>query len=163
MGLGLGGIISKAAPYVAFLQQLTSKDTAAINSATTSTGQLKNLVNCIFGRVTGFNPFSATSGAAQFPSTKNWAGIANPWTGLGLGMIIYGQVGKRTKWLPKAGQMNSIGKKILLGGAVGGFFDAPSQQTIGIQNAYPNQYLPQTPTSVSNTTGQGMPSGMRPF
>lgn len=118
------GMVGKIAPYFAFITQLTEKDMPTITSQTTTIGQLKTVGNVLFGRVTGFNIFKD---APQFPVTRNWAGLANKWTGLGFAMMLYGHAGKSSKFLPKAGTIGSIGKKLFVGGAVGGYFDAPAQ------------------------------------
>ena len=125
-GMKFAGMVGKIAPYFAFITQLTEKDMPTITSQTTTIGQLKTVGNVLFGRVTGFNIFKD---APQFPVTRNWAGLANKWTGLGFAMMLYGHAGKSSKFLPKAGTIGSIGKKLFVGGAVGGYFDAPSMGT----------------------------------
>jgi len=58
---GIGSIIGKAAPYVAFLQQLTEKDIAALPAGRTYVQQGKDLVNIVTGRMGGFHLFNAVS------------------------------------------------------------------------------------------------------
>lgn len=136
-GLKLAGAIGKIAPYFAFISQITEKDMPTISSQTTTIGQLKTVANVLFGRVSGFNLFKD---APQFPVTRNWAGLANKWTGLGFAMMLYGHAGKSSKFLPKAGTIGSIGKKLFVGGAIGGYFDAPDPNVPSQQYQAPNGY-----------------------
>lgn len=134
-------MIGKVAPYFAFISQLTAKDMPAITSQTTSINQLKTVANVVMGRISGFNLFK---GVPQYQATRNWAGLANPWTGLGFGMMLYGHIAKGTKFLPKGSQVGSIGKKIFTGGAVGGFFDAPAEGVPMQQYMSPGGYTNNT-------------------
>lgn len=126
---GIGSMIGKAAPYVAFLQQLTEKDMAVLPAGRTYTQQGKDLVNIITGRMGGFHLFNAVSDYKP-PFTINPAAIlTSRWVQAGAGMIAYSLIGKKVKFLPKSAKIGSIGKKIAFGGAVGALFDAPNGGT----------------------------------
>jgi len=155
-GMKIASAIGKVAPYFAFISQLTEKDMPQITSQTTTIGQLKTVGNVLFGRVTGFNIFKD---APQFPVTRNWAGLANKWTGLGFAMMAYGHVAKGTKFLPKGGQIGSIGKKLFTGGAIGGYFDAPAQGAPTQQYSAPYGYA----TSSLGVNPFSVPTGNLPL
>ena len=133
-GIGsLTGTVEKFArailPPLVFVQQLTSKDTAVIDSQPTTTGRLKTIVNDITGRVTGFNIFQDVP---RFQQTMNPSGIWNQYTATGVGALIAGEVINRVGSSMKIPKVSSGGKKIRNIGAsviipakVGGFFDAP--------------------------------------
>jgi len=123
---GVGSILGKVAPYVAFAQQLTEKDMAVLPAGRTYQQQGKDFVNIITGRMAGFHLFNAASDYKP-PFTINPSAIlTSKWVQAGAGMIAYSLVAKRIKVLPKGGKIGSIGKKILFGGAVGALFDAPN-------------------------------------
>ena len=151
------GIVSKAAPWVAFVSQITGKDAAAIQAQPTMIGQLQGYANAITGRLTGINLFKGSP--IQPKQTINIAGVANQWSGMGLGAMIYGELAKHFPVLPQGAKVRSVGKKVFIGGAVGGLFDDPTGQTMGIQQAY----SPIQNYSAPNLSGSVPLSGMRPF
>lgn len=155
VGMTITSIISKVAGPYAFLSQITSKDMPTIMAQTTTTGQLKTIMNVVTGRISGFNAFKG--GITQFPSTRNYGAIFNNQTLAGLAMILYGRAGKGTSWLPKAGYIGALGKKIAVASAAGGFFDAPAA------GAPTQQYV--APLGYSNTFGTSTystPTGSTP-
>jgi hypothetical protein len=136
-GRKLGGSIGKSAlkianivaSPIAFLDQISAKDRQVLGNNFTNaptTQKLKILSNIVTGRISGVNFFSDEYQASQ---TINPAGIFNKWTGIGAGMIAYGAIARSvnkslgTSILPATGQIKGIGKKVLIGGAVGGVFD----------------------------------------
>ena len=132
VALGVGSLVTKVAPYVAFLQQLTEKDVAVLPANRTYQQQGKDLVNIITGRMGGFHLFNAPSDYKP-PFTINPGAIINSkWVQGGVGMIIYGLVGKAVnkkagrEIVPKAGKIGKIGGKLAFGGGVGALFDAPT-------------------------------------
>lgn len=132
---GIGGMIWKfareLATPVAFLDQISQKDRETLGTAWSDapiTQKLKILVNIVGGRMTGINLFP---GEVQAPQTINFGGIFNKWTGLGVGLMIYGSISKHVKIggttiLPHGSKLSALGKRLLTGGAFGGLFDAPS-------------------------------------
>ena len=123
---GVGSILGKVAPYIAFAQQLTEKDMAVLPAGRTYTQQGKDFINIVTGRMAGFHLFNAASDYKP-PFTINPAAIlTSKWVQAGAGMIAYSLVAKRVKVLPKGGKIGSVGKKLLFGGAIGALFDAPN-------------------------------------
>lgn len=119
-----------AAP-LAFLKQISEKDRADLGASfdnASLTTKAKQMVNIVLGRVTGFNPFNDV---AKAPQTINPAGIINPTTNAGGIMLVYGVIASKLNKhlgmsiLPASREFRSIGKSVLTGGAVGGFFDPP--------------------------------------
>ncbi len=119
-----------AAP-VAFLEQISAKHRQTMGSAFSNaptTQKLKILTNIVTGSITGVNFFSNEVQAQQ---TINPAGVLNKWTNAGGLMIVYGVIGKHvnkmagTPVIPATAKVKSIGKQVMIGGAVGGFFDDP--------------------------------------
>lgn len=154
------GIVSKVAPYVAFVSQITGKDTAAIQSQPNTVSQLQAYANAITGRLTGINIFKGNS--VQARQTINIAGVANQWSGMGLAAMIYGEMGKHFSILPQAGKVRSVGKKVFLGGVLGGLFDDPTPQTNYIQQSYGNLGI-VNPQASAVTSGTLPVVGMRPY
>jgi hypothetical protein len=127
----ISGIVNKVASPVAFWTQLTSKDYQILN-ADPDYRNLPNLekakvaVNILTGSVTGkvFFPHHYNPSANGEPRI-NPAGVINKTVGIGGMGLLYGAVGKQFK-LPQYANINRIAKKVIYGGAVGGFFDPPS-------------------------------------
>jgi len=131
---GLAGMAWKVAREIAtpvsFLDQISQKDRETLGTAWTAaplTQKLKILTNIVTGRTTGINLFSDE---VQAPQTINAGGMFNKWTGLGAGLIVAGAVFENfkingKKLLPHGSKMNQLGKRLLIGGAAGGLFDAP--------------------------------------
>src|SRR3990167_5396534 len=97
---GISSILNKAAPYVAFLQQLTEKDLAVLPAGRTYQQQGKDLLNIITGRMGGFHLFNAASDYKP-PFTINPSAIlTSRWVQAGAGLIAYSLVAKTIKVLP---------------------------------------------------------------
>ena len=125
LGSGISKFIRELATPVSFIQQITEKDQTILSGNRPTIQKLKDIANIITGRMTGFHLFNSQADYKP-PFTLNPSGIANKWVGAGIGMIVYGQLAKRIKILPKGGMIGGIGKRVLIGGAVGGLFDAPN-------------------------------------
>lgn len=128
----MGGIskwIPKVAPVIAFMQQITAKDLAQINANIPPGTQIsmvdnaKNIANIVVGRMTGWNPFPD---AYQAAFKLNPAGVINPWTGASVAGLIYGELGKHFKILPKAGFIRRTSRNVLPAAIIAGLFDAPT-------------------------------------
>lgn len=106
---------------VAFVGQLTQKDIAAYPNfnALPNIEKGKFLANVVLGRTTSFNPFPQY-GTPKF--TVNPSGMINKYVGAGLGLMILSAVAGRE--LGHKSLMHKVGKNLVLGGALGGFFDA---------------------------------------
>ena len=126
---GVGSILGKVAPYIAFAQQLTEKDMAVLPAGRTYTQQGKDFINIVTGRMAGFHLFNGTSDYKPPFTINPQAILTSKWVHAGAGMLAYSLIAKRVKVLPKGGKVGSIGKKLLFGGAVGALFDAPSGST----------------------------------
>ena len=164
--LGLKSIGNKLFPFVkavsapiAFLEQISAKDRqtlgASFSTASTTT-QLKILANITLGRLAGLTPFHKLSDGTILPTapqTINPAGVLNKWTNAGLIGIAYkvigGSVNKMSKDMglgavvPETAKVGSIAKSVLIGGALGGFFDdAPidprKQQVMSSPQTFPS-------------------------
>ena len=128
-GAKIYDMVKHAAPYYAFASQLTQKDYSALEETDYKNSPLIDKVkifsNIVTGRLTGFTAFKGDNlyGSETTPFTINPAGLVNKFTGAGLAAILYSKV--PIKMLPEKGRVGSLGKKVLVGGAVGGLFDAP--------------------------------------
>ena len=120
------------AGVLAFFSQLTGKDRAAgaYPALATTTDKAKIFANNVFGRIIGFQPFTAQSNPA-FVQTINLDGAVNKFTGIGLGALIYGALPFRM--LPHKGKAKTLGKRLLTAGVLGGIFDAPGNSTATVQ------------------------------
>ena len=133
----IGGMIWKgvkeAAGPLVFVEQLTHKDRETMGDAFNSAPLMqkgKILVNLILGRISGINPFPDE---VQAPATINFSGIFNRWSGLGIGMIIYGAIDDSIKIngktiLPHGSKIKQLSSRVLTGGIFGGIFDAPGDK-----------------------------------
>jgi len=119
-----------AAP-ISFLEQISAKHRQTMGSSFSNaptTQKLKILSNIVTGSITGINFFPHEFQAQQ---TLNPAGVLNKWTNAGALMLVYGVIGKHVNKmigsgvLPATAKVKSIGKQVIIGGAVGGFFDDP--------------------------------------
>ncbi len=79
----------------------------------------KVFINTVTGRLLGIG---IVPGMAHPPQTFNFAGIFNKWTGLGAALFAYGRISPMG---PHRGKAGTLGKALLTGGILGGFFDAP--------------------------------------
>ena len=185
---GLGRIGNKLFPFVkavsapiAFLEQITAKDRqtlgATFTQATTTT-QLKILANITLGRLAGITPFHKLSDGTILPTapqTINPAGVLNKWTNAGLIGIAYKvlggalnkfgkDMGLGSSLVPETSKIGSIGKSVLIGGALGGFFDDPvtSHNTQITKQNFPS-LTTQSNTNVIRVTSNGSDSTVSSF
>ncbi|MDE2591054.1 MAG: hypothetical protein KGL95_15460 [Patescibacteria group bacterium] len=164
---GLGKTMDQAlklgSSFVPFFSQITQKDIEAINAQSTAPidfmDQLKNTANIISGRITGYNPFPHNY---QVKATRNVAGIFNGWTFLGIGLTAIGRVTKNSGLVPHAAKMEAYGKRIMISGAVGGFFDDNKFGGKQIQQKPVNNFRAmRTPDQLSGN-GNVIPSMITP-
>ena len=134
-------IVKTVSAPIAFLEQITAKDRQDLGNQFSQAGygtQLKLMSNIVLGRLAGISPFPKLYTA---PQTINPAGVLNKWTNAGLIGIAYkvlgGGVNKISRDMgmgsivPETSKIGSIGKSVLIGGALGGFFDdAPAKAQI---------------------------------
>lgn len=134
-GLKLGKIIfpfvREATTPISFLEQISAKDRLVMGSAfdTAPIGQkLKIMSNIVTGRITGINLFG---NEYQAPQTFKLENAINKWSKGGVGGILYSVLGKRINKavgqnvIPATSQIGQLGKRAMLGGALGGVFDDP--------------------------------------
>ena len=129
---------------IAFFEQITAKDRQIFASqlqTASTTDQLKMLSNFVTGRLAGFGLFHGTLSGTIPAQTINPSGVLNKWTNAGLIGIVYGVIGKAVNKMsndmgagsivPETAKIGSIAKSVLIGGALGGFFDdAPDKPAI---------------------------------
>ena len=123
-------IVKFGSSPVAFIDQISAKDRQILGSAYDNAGmvqKVKILSNIIMGRTTGINPFSSEYKA---PQTINPSGVINKWTNGGAIGLVYGILGKAINnklgmgnVVPATTEIRTIGKSLIIGGALGGFFD----------------------------------------
>ncbi len=82
----------------------------------------KVFLNSVTGRLFGIG---VVPGMGHPNQTFNFAGIFNKWTGLGAGLWAIGHV---PLGIPHKGKAKTLGKALLTGGILGGFFDAPANE-----------------------------------
>jgi len=133
---------------IAFIEQISAKDRQDLGSSFSQAGtttQLKIMTNVVLGRLAGITVFHKLSDGTILPTapqTINPSGVINKWTNAGLIGIGYkvlgGSINKMSKDMgmgsivPETAKVGSIAKSVLIGGALGGFFDdAPTKR---IQN-----------------------------
>ena len=122
--------------------------------------------NIVMGRLAGITPFHKLSDGTMLPTapqTINPAGVVNKWTNaglIGLGYKVIGsQINKTTgmSLIPETSKIGSIGKSVLIGGALGGFFDdAPAKAQTFTRQSFPtttNRALTTTYNSGQDSTG----------
>jgi hypothetical protein len=163
---------SVSAP-VAFLEQITAKDRQDLGNSFSQAGygtQMKIMSNIVLGRLAGITPFHKLSDGTMLPTapqTINPAGILNKWTNAGLIGIGYkvlgGAINNQAKSMgikgsivPETSKIGSIGKSVLIGGALGGFFDdAPAKTQTFTRQSFPttNRALTTTYNSGQDSTG----------
>lgn len=138
---GLWGLLGVAAPPIAFLDQLTSKNRSLYKGDLMS--KAMTLANNITGNIFNFNFFSK---APKFKQQINPLGIANKYTGIGIasiiGSIVLPRLGLRIPMMSKA---FSVGKKLLPAGILGGFFD-DNGSTQGGSNYQDQSYYQSSPS-----------------
>ena len=175
IGKKLFPIARELATPVSFLDQITAKDRQTLGSAYTDAPtmqKLKILSNIVLGRTTGFNPFSSE---VQLPQTINPTGVINKWTNAGAIMLVYGVLGNAlnkvagTNIAPHTGKVKSVAKRLITGGAIGGFFDDPlissggTRQQTGTRN-FTSRMVPRLEQNIRignpSTGGDSVASGM---
>jgi hypothetical protein len=143
-------IVKFGASPIAFIDQISAKDRQILGSAYDNAGmvqKMKILTNVIMGRTTGINPFSSEYKA---PQTINPSGIINKWTNGGAIGLLYGILGgginniaKKNgmgKIVPATTEVKQIGKSLIIGGALGGFFDDKVDNPHTTSNVGTRQY-----------------------
>jgi len=166
IGNRLFPIVKTVSAPIAFLEQISAKDRQDLGNNFSQAGygtQLKLMTNIVLGRLAGVSPFPKLYTA---PQTINPSGVLNKWTNAGLIGIAYkvlgGGVNKISRDMgmgsvvPETSKIGSIGKSVLIGGALGGFFDdAPAKaQQFTRQIPSQNRILTNTTyNSGSDSTG----------
>ena len=146
-----------AAP-VAFIEQISAKHRQTLGTAYSQApmGQkLKILTNIVTGSTTGLNLFKDEFQAPL--SQLKISNIFNKWTTAGVGMIGYGIIAKSankalgSNIMPAISPIKSIGKQLVIGGALGGLFD--DKPTSGTVNQGTANIMPQTAMQMAYTSG----------
>ena len=146
-----------AAP-VAFIEQVSAKHRQTLGTAYTQApmGQkLKILTNIVTGSTTGLNLFKDEFQAPL--SQLKISNIFNKWTTAGIGMIGYGIIAKSankalgSNIMPAISPVKSIGKQLVIGGALGGLFD--DKPTSGTATQGTASIMPQTYMQMAYTSG----------
>ena len=130
-------IAKNLASPVAFVEQISSKHRQTLGASYTNApiGQkLKILTNIVTGSTTGLNLFK---NEFQAPiSQLKISNIINKWSTAGIAMLGYGIIAKQankalgSNLMPAIAPVKSIGKQLVIGGALGGLFDdAPTTGT----------------------------------
>ena len=142
-GSKLYSLIKNVTPYLAFASQLTAKDYQVLNQDSAYKNEniatkAKIFANITMGRLTGITPFKNGNmyGSQTTPFTINPSGVVNKFTGLGIAGMIYKNL--PIKQLPQKAKIGQIGKGLLLGGALGGLFDAPTNNGSTVMASSPN-------------------------
>ena len=130
LGKKIFPIAKNLASPVAFIEQISAKHRQTLGTAYTSApiGQkLKILTNIVTGSTTGLNIFKDEFQAPL--SQLKISNIFNKWTTAGAAMIGYGIIAKSankalgSNIMPAISPVKSIGKQLVIGGALGGLFD----------------------------------------
>ena len=129
-GSKIYSVVKNASGYLAFASQLTAKDYSVLNQQPAYKNEdiatkAKIFANIAMGRLTGITPFKNGNmyGSETTPFTINPSGVVNKFTGLGVAGLIYKNL--PIKALPQKSKVGAVSKRLLLGGALGGLFDAP--------------------------------------
>ena len=129
-GSKIYSVVKNASGYLAFASQLTAKDYEVLNQQSAYKNEdiatkAKIFANIAMGRLTGITPFKNGNmyGSETTPFTINPSGVVNKFTGLGIAGLIYKNL--PMKQLPQKSKVGAVSKRLLLGGALGGLFDAP--------------------------------------
>ncbi len=147
-----------AAP-VAFIEQISAKHRQTLGTAYTQApiGQkFKILSNIITGSTTGLNFFKDEFQAPLSQLKIN--NIFNKWTTAGLGMIGYSIIAKQANKalgnniMPAISPVKSIGKQLIVGGALGGLFDDKPTTTNTVSQGTAN-IMPQSAMQSMYTQG----------
>lgn len=129
-GSKIYSVVKNASGYLAFASQLTAKDYSVLNNQASYKNEdiatkAKIFANIAMGRLTGITPFKNGNmyGSETTPFTINPSGMVNKFTGLGIAGLLYKNL--PIKQLPQKSKVGAVSKRLLLGGALGGLFDAP--------------------------------------
>ena len=146
-----------AAP-VAFIEQISAKHRQTLGTAYSQApmGQkLKILSNIITGSTTGVNFFKDEFQAPL--SQLKISNIFNKWTSAGAAMIGYGIIARSankalgSNIMPAISPVKSIGKQLVIGGALGGLFD--DKPTTNTANTGTANIMPQSTMQQMYTQG----------
>lgn len=131
-GLGVG----------AFIQQTTNSDVSyaqnsgywaklgGLQKTEAIIGWTISRILSVFGMQDTFVPFPSVVGPVK--ASLNPSNIANKWTGIGAGALIYSALGKWIPMLPWRGRVKKFGIPLLAAGFIGGLLDDPAGQvTVG--------------------------------
>jgi hypothetical protein len=155
---------------IAFIEQISAKHRQTLGTAYTQAplGQkLKILTNIVTGSTTGLNFFKSEFQAPL--SELKISNIFNKWTSAGVGMIGYSIIAKSankalgSNIMPAISPVKSIGKQLVIGGALGGLFDdkpTTGTATQGTANIIPQQTAMQMAYSSGMTGNDSTLSGM---
>jgi hypothetical protein len=123
-------VAKNLASPIAFVEQISAKHRQTLGTAYTEApiGQkLKILTNIVTGSTTGLNIFKDEFQAPL--SQLKISNIFNKWTTAGAAMVGYGILAKSankalgSNIMPAISPVKSIGKQLVIGGALGGLFD----------------------------------------
>ena len=150
-------IAKNLASPVAFIEQISERHRQTLGTAYTNApiGQkLKILSNIVVGSTTGMNPFKDEYQAPL--SQLKISNIFNKWTSAGIAMIGYGIIAKQankalgSNMLPAISPVKSIGKQLVIGGALGGIFSDGNTNTASNGTA---NIMPETAIQMAYTSG----------
>ena len=175
----IGNIGNRLFPFVksvsapiAFIEQISAKDRQVLGNSFSQAGygtQLKIMSNIVMGRLAGITPFHKMSDGTMLPTapqTINPSGVLNKWTNAGLIGIAYkvlgGAINNQAKSMgvkgsiiPETAKIGSIGKSVLIGGALGGFFDDPVSKST---QTFAKQSFPTTTRAMTTNYNSGQDS-----
>ena len=158
LGKKIFPIAKNLASPVAFIEQISAKHRQTLGTAYTNApiGQkLKILTNIVTGSTTGLNIFKDEFQAPL--SQLKISNIFNKWTTAGAAMIGYGIIARSankalgSNIMPAISPVKSIGKQLVIGGALGGLFDdKPTTNTASQGTA---NIMPQSAMQTMYTQG----------
>jgi hypothetical protein len=159
LGKKLFPIAKTLSAPVAFLEQISAKHRQTLGSAYSQapvTQKLKIMANIVTGSATGFNFFKDEY---QTPLSQfNVSNVLNKWTQTGGTMLAYGILAKAinksagSNIAPLGDKVKSIGKQLIIGGAIGGILDDKPISTNSSQNGTA-QFSPQLNTAMITNSG----------
>ena len=164
MGSKIYSLVKSASPYIAFTSQLTQKNYSALENTDYKNAQMidkvKIFANIVTGRLTGFTAFKNGNlyGSETTPFTINPSGVANKFTGIGVAGLIYKNL--PIKQLPQKQKVGEIAKRVLLGGALGGLFDAPDNTSMSQTASSSPQVLGKHMSVIQQNRSASMQRGM---
>ena len=158
LGKKIFPIAKNLASPVAFIEQISAKHRQTLGTAYTNApiGQkLKILTNIVTGSTTGLNIFKDEFQAPL--SQLKISNIFNKWTTAGAAMIGYGIIARSankalgSNIMPAISPVKSIGKQLVIGGALGGLFD--DKPTTGTASTGTANIMPQSTMQSMYTQG----------